>query len=50
MTLTLTDTGSVVLQVQGYPAFQDTPNRRGVSRDPWRGSVPLSRGKLNASL
>jgi len=29
MTLTLTDTGSVVLQVRGYPAFLDTPTAAG---------------------
>jgi len=50
MTLTLTDTGSVVLQVRGYPTFLDTPNHHGVSRDPWSRSVPLSHGKLNAGL
>jgi len=50
MTLTLADTGSTVLQVQAHPASLDTPKRCGVSGDPWRGSVPPSRGKLNAGL
>jgi len=50
MTLTLADIGSVVLQVRDHPAFLDTPNRRRVSGDPWNGSVPPSRGKLNAGL
>jgi len=49
MTLTLADQGALSCRCETtLPAW--TPSYCRVSGDPWGGSVPLSRGKLNAGL